>query len=303
MGTLDVHAHLAPIVPHRLAGLAGVDWSGQAQRLTLDGHVIGVKDLFYPERLLDWMDGQGMDRAWVSIPPPLYRQHLPLEQARQWVDYVNRALPEVLAPYNPPANSPSAPRLQALCWLPLEHPAIVESILNDWDTGKYGNQYAGVALAAGGHADIVYSRNDWHFLWAFLQRHKSFVFIHPGTCADARLAPFYLENLLGNPYETAVAASHLVMAGIPQRYPDIRFCLAHAGGAFPCLCGRLERGFLTRRMGVPVDEVEPPLQAARRFYADSIAHGDAALRLAQDIFGKDHILYGSDWPFPMGVRG
>jgi len=288
---IDVHAHIAPIDAPKLAVLDdGVSWHQDTQRLTLDGHTIAIKDLFLPERLLAWMDAQNIEQALVSIPPPLYRQHLPLPQAKAWVDYVNHTLLEVLAPYTT--------RLQALCYLPLEHPQMAEAILNNWCQG----QYAGVALAAGGHADIVYSRADYHPLWTLLQRLQAFVFIHPGTCADPRLAPFYLENLLGNPYETAVAASHLVMAGILQTYPDIRFCLAHAGGAFPCLCGRLQRGFLTRRMGVPVNEVEPPMQAARRFYADGIAHDAAALRLAQEIFGKDHILYGSDWPFPMGVK-
>jgi len=288
---IDVHAHIAPINAPKLATLdEGVSWSAGQQRLTLDGHVIGIKDLFSPGRLLAWMDAQNIAQAWVSIPPPLYRQHLPEQPARAWVTYLNSALPEVLQPHQE--------RLKALCYLPLEHPSIIETILADWRDG----QYAGVALAAGGHADIVYSRKDYHPLWTFLQRHESFVFIHPGTCSDPRLAPFYLENLIGNPYETALAASHLVMAGVPQKYPHIRFCLAHAGGTFPCLCGRLQRGFLTRRPGVPVDEVEPPMQAARRFYADGIAHDDAALRLAQQVFGKDHILYGSDWPFPMGLK-
>jgi aminocarboxymuconate-semialdehyde decarboxylase len=36
-------------------------------------------------------------------------------------------------------------------------------------------------------------------------------------------------------------------------------------------------------------------------YADCIAHHPSALRLAQDIFGPDHVLFGSDWPFPMGL--
>jgi aminocarboxymuconate-semialdehyde decarboxylase len=25
------------------------------------------------------------------------------------------------------------------------------------------------------------------------------------------------------------------------------------------------------------------------------------LKLAQDVFGADHVLFGSDWPFPMGI--
>lgn len=287
---VDVHAHLAPIDAGRLAGMAGVEWSQQDERLTLDGHAVGMKDLFHPERLLAWMDAQDIRKSLVSIPPPLYRQGLAAQQALAWADYVNGALQDTVRRY--------PGRLEALFYVPLEHPELLEGLMRDYHAGGY----AGVALAAGGHPDIVYSHEAYHPLWRALNASKSFVFIHPGTCADPRLAPFYLENLVGNPHETGVAASHLVMAGIPGQYPGIRFCLAHAGGTFPCLCGRLQRGFLTRRPGVSTDGVELPLAAARRFYVDGIAHDEAALQLARSVFGPEHVLYGSDWPFPMGLR-
>ncbi|WP_164034092.1 amidohydrolase family protein, partial [Serratia marcescens] len=34
---------------------------------------------------------------------------------------------------------------------------------------------------------------------------------------------------------------------------------------------------------------------------DCIAHDAAGLRLAVEVFGPDRILFGSDWPFPMGL--
>jgi len=129
---------------------------------------------------------------------------------------------------------------------------------------------------------------------------EMFGFIHPGTCQDCRLAAFYMENLVGNPYETGIAATHLVMAGVPARYPKIRFCLAHAGGTFPALVGRLQHGFETRRPGLNLS-VEHPLKAARRFFADGIAHHPGTLKLAKEVLGSDHIFFGSDWPFPMGL--
>jgi len=286
---LDVHAHLAPIDAEQLSALPGVQWDAAAEILILDGHRVGVKDLFHPERLVAWMDSRGVRRAWVSIPPPLYRQHLVLQAAHAWTRYVNQGLIQVTRTY--------PDRLQALLHLPLEHPGLIAPWLDD----SLSQQFAGVALAAGGHPGICYSDPALDPLWKWLDEQQHFVFLHPGSCGDTRLARFYLENLLGNPVETAIAASHLVMGGVPQRYPRIRFCLAHAGGAFPAVCGRLQRGFDTRRPDVP-DDVEPPLQAARRFYADGIAHHPQALALARDVFGADHILFGSDWPFPMGIR-
>lgn len=285
---IDVHTHLAPIRPEALSTLPGVEWRADAEALILDGHRVGVKDLFHPERLLEWMSRHHIRRALVSIPPPLYRQNLDLEAAHAWVRYVNDELALIA--------QRSQGRLGALCYLPLEHPTLVEAWLqNGWD-----DRFEGVALAAGGHEKIVLSDASYEPLWQALNAAGAFVFLHPGACADPRLARFYLENLVGNPYETGVAASHLVMAGVPARYPDIRFCLAHAGGVFASLVGRLERGFETTRPDIP-EGVERPLQAARRFRVDCIAHHPSTLQLAQDIFGADHVMFGSDWPFPMGI--
>ncbi len=285
---LDVHAHLAPINPPRLAQLQGVAWSEQSQELVLDGRRIGMKDLFHPRRLIDWMDQHQIQRALISIPPPLYRQKLDSSAALQWANYVNQELLSIAHQYNA--------RFGALFYIPLEHPGLIPMLTQEY----LDNQYAGIALAAGGHPGIIYSQPAYQPLWEALDQKKNFVFIHPGACADPRLSVFYLENLLGNPYETGVAAAHLIMANVPSRYSNIQFCLAHAGGVLPCICGRLERGFLTRRPGIDADHTETPLQAARRFYTDDIAHDDSALALAKSIFGADHILYGSDWPFPMG---
>jgi len=287
---LDVHAHLAPVVPERLAALPGTQWQTQPPRLTLDGHAISIADLYFPERLLRWMDDHEVERALVSVPPPLYRQHLEEASAEAWCAYLNDGLLAIAAAHGD--------RLQALLHLPLEHPALALRLHQRYaESGA-----AGVALAAGGAPRIVYSDSALTSLWQALDDRSSFVFLHPGSCADGRLATHYLENLLGNPLETGVAAAHLVMAGVPQRFPRLHICLAHAGGAFTGLVGRLEQGFETRRPGIDSD-VERPLLAARRLYADCIAHHPSALRMAQDVFGADHVLFGSDWPFPMGLLG
>ena len=66
------------------------------------------------------------------------------------------------------------------------------------------------------------------------------------------------------------------------------------------LIGRLERGFDTSRPGLDLN-VERPLQAVKRFYSDCICHDASLLAHAQKLFGNDHVLFGSDWPFPMGI--
>ncbi|MDT4797462.1 Amidohydrolase [compost metagenome] len=285
---LDVHAHLVPVDTQALQRVEGVAWRLADGVMVVDGQPLKVPDLYRPERLLAWMAANGVQRALVSVPPPLYRQHLDATQASTWARYLNDGLLALAARH--------AAQLGALLHLPMEHAAIALELAEGYAQAPC----AGFALAAGGTDAIDYGDPAHRPLWELLDQRGAFVFLHPGHCGDGRLARCYLENLLGNPYETAVAATQLVMADIPRQYPRIRFCLAHAGGLFPAVCGRLQRGLDSGRPGVPA-QIEPPFQAAKRFFADCIAHQPAGLRLATEVFGASHVLFGSDWPFPMGI--
>ena len=111
---------------------------------------------------------------------------------------------------------------------------------------------------------------------------------------------FYLDNLVGNPYETSVAAAHLIFGGVCERFRNIHFCLAHGGGATPMLAGRLQHGYSTARAGIDTSR-KPPRALLARFQVDCVVHDNAALAFAAQTFGEDRIVFGSDWPFPMGV--
>src|SRR5690606_27263134 len=93
-----------------------------------------------------------------------------------------------------------------------------------------------------GPSSVPLDHSDFDALWRVLSDHGAFVLIHPGASEDPRLERFYLTNLLGNPYETALAAVLLVLGGVTTRFPDISFCLVHCGGLLPAAIGRVLRG-------------------------------------------------------------
>lgn len=136
-------------------------------------------------------------------------------------------------------------------------------------------------------------------LWAGLQADGRMMLLHPGPSPDPRFDEFYLSNLLGNPVETALGAAQLLFGGVLVRYPGLRVVLMHCGGALPAVLGRWQRGVDTRRPGISADTT-PPVEAARRFWVDCLAHDPVLLDLAVQTFGPDKIVLGSDWPFPMG---
>ena len=298
---LDVHTHLVSIDTVRLQGLAGVHWDGGREVLTIDGHPLGLKPLFHPERLIAWMDDHGVRRAWVSTPPPTYRQSLARALAEDWFGYLNDGLATICAGH--------PERLAPLFHLPPEHPELAAKIAAAGEATAAAEASAGEARAAaiagfsipaGGAPGLRLDDPALAPMWASLDRQGAFVFLHPAGACDPRLEPYYLENLLGNPVETGVAVAQLVFGGVATRHPRIRFCLSHAGGVVPMVAGRWQRGLDTNRPGVDAS-MEAPLAQLRRFRCDCIAHDPQALRLAASVFGPERLLFGSDWPFPMGL--
>jgi aminocarboxymuconate-semialdehyde decarboxylase len=285
---LDVHAHLVPVALDALAAIEGVTWDAERALLNVDGHSVGIPALYQPEALLAWMERHRVEKAWVSIPPPLYRQQLDADASRRWVDYLNDGLARLCAEH--------PQRLAPLFHLPVEHPGLAGSIARE----RTARGARGFSMAAGGSGTPVYSDPALDPLWSALAAADCFVFIHPGACCDGRLKAFYLENLVGNPYETSVAAAHLIFGGVCERFPRVRFCLAHGGGATGMLAARMQHGFATGRAGIDTTR-EPPERVLRRFHVDSVVHDNEALAFVARTFGPDRVLFGSDWPFPMGV--
>jgi aminocarboxymuconate-semialdehyde decarboxylase len=286
---LDVHAHLAPVLADRLGAIAGIDWSEDAGALTIDGYMLAAKSVYRPEALLAWMDEHRVDRAWISIPPPLYRLGLDEAAMRTWTHYANDGL-DMLAAKRPD-------RLAPLYHLPVTHPALAAGVV----AARAKSAKARFAMPAGSQDhNVILSDPAYGALWTALNAARAFLFLHPCKGCDPRYEPFYLHNLLGSPMETALAAAHLAMSGVLERHPDMTICLAHGGGAAAAVAGRLERGQITGRPGAATG-AERPRVAFKRFCVDCIAHDADALRLAAAMHGQERVLFGSDWPFSMGL--
>lgn len=134
-------------------------------------------------------------------------------------------------------------------------------------------------------------------LYAELDRRGAVVFLHP--CQNALLSPLVGDHGLtvcaGASMEDAVAAMHLIVARIPERFPRIRFIVPHFGGILPMLLERLDG-----QLRAP-DLAEAPSVTARRFYYDTVGWGSrAALLAAYTAFGANRLVPGSDWPILLG---
>jgi aminocarboxymuconate-semialdehyde decarboxylase len=126
--------------------------------------------------------------------------------------------------------------------------------------------------------------------------------LHPFNVNGAeRLRAFYLTNLLGNPYDTGIAAAHLIFGGVLDRLPRLQVILPHAGGTFPLVWGRLQRGQKVRPEANKA--ARKPVRAyLRRFTYDTISHDPGALRYLINTVGADRVMLGTDFCFDMGYE-
>ena len=125
------------------------------------------------------------------------------------------------------------------------------------------------------------------------------IFLHPVDPVGAdRMGRHYLRNLLGNPYDTGIAAASLVFGDVMDTFPRLEVMLPHAGGAFPGLIGRLDQGARVRPENKHLKEL--PSTYLRRFHYDTIGHNNAVMVNLIRQVGADRVVLGSDYTFDMG---
>ncbi len=124
--------------------------------------------------------------------------------------------------------------------------------------------------------------------------------IHPTNPVGVEaMTEYWLMPLVGFPFDTTLAAAKLVMSGVVERYPRIRWVLSHLGGAIPYIAERLDRGYRAFRE-CRAHVTKAPSEYLKRFYYDTVNFDVNALKLAIEFAGANRVLAGSDYPHQIG---
>lgn len=294
--TIDIHAHFVPEAYLRL-----IETEGEARGVRLRSGPEGPLILVGPVPIgpitaryhdldlrLKAMDAQRVTIHALSLMPPMVYwadDALGLRLAR----LVNDAMAE--------AARAHPDRFVFLATLPMQDP---EAAVGELERAVTQLGCRGIYLGTNVRGKEL---TDPSFLPVFERIHalRVPIFLHPLNVIGAqRLAHYYLHNLLGNPFDTAVAAANLIFSGLLDRFPKLQVCLPHAGGAFPYLIGRLNHGWKVRQECRALKK--PPSSYLRRFTYDTISHAPESLNYLIKLVGADRVMMGSDYCFDMGYE-
>ena len=294
---IDTHAHYYPESYLRLVEQAGQASGAEVRHVAGQGPALKVGDVTTPPLIAKFTDIdariEAMDEQGVAI-------HL-LSLSLPMVYWAERNLSRKLsASYNDAAAEAHArfpARLFSLAMLPMNEPDLA---LAELERAAVLPGVRGVYMATAVR-DRELSHPDFFAVYERIEALDLPILLHPvSVIGHARLTPHYLTNLLGNPFETAIAAAHLIFGGVLDRFPRLTFGLPHAGGAFPWLVGRLNRGWQKRQDLKHIKQA--PIDYLRRFYYDTIGYNDDVLDYLVRVIGADRVLLGSDYCFPIAYE-
>lgn len=293
---VDVHAHV--IVPELLREAApsqswrpSVRWESDGQLVEMSGRSIrsAVHEFVDLDAIMASLARRGCDRVLLCPWVGLLFAEVEATEALERCRLQNAGLLRL--------HGSRPEQVTVLGSVPVQEPELAASELATL-MGSPG--VAGVEVTASVNGAYL---GDPRFepFWAAAEATNALVFVHPTTRGFPAevFEQHYLWNLVGNPFETTVAAAHLILSGTMARHPRLRVLLAHGGGAILSLAGRIRHGQRTVRAGGPAPD-EPPEAAIRRFLFDTVTHDPRQLRALVAAAGADRVLLGSDHPFDMG---
>jgi aminocarboxymuconate-semialdehyde decarboxylase len=295
---IDVHAHLsapeadALLGPHpaRLAAYRAMDAEQGQESAAASGKMLAgiASRLGGLGQRLDDMAARGVTRQLLSPSPAQYYQWADEATAEQVVTLQNAAVADACR------RHPDS--FSGLGTVALQHPGLAVRQLRD---AMSGLGLAGAEISTHVNGESVAAARYEPF-WQACDQLGALVLLHPlGTTMGTRLATYYLWNVIGQPLETTIALSELILGGHLDRYRRLRLLACHGGGYACVYWGRLDHAWRTRPDCGSCDD--PPSSYLRRVYVDTVVHDPGQLRQLIAVHGWDHVVAGSDYPFDMGI--
>jgi aminocarboxymuconate-semialdehyde decarboxylase len=294
--TVDIHCHV--LTPEAAALVKDVFDPSREAMLTFSNEAtravnrkqeetIRVQLTSVEVRLRD-MDKAGIDMQAIS-PSPQYYYWADPELGRETARLVNDRIAGIVAAH--------PDRFVGMGTVPLQSPALaiaeLERMVKELGLRgvEIGTNVAGVEL----------SDERFRPFFAKAQELDILIFMHPaGFTHGQRLADHYFINVIGNPLDTTVAVSHLIFGGVLDAYPKLKICLAHGGGYAAAYSGRFDHAHAARSDCRRLIK-QRPTTYLKKLYFDTVVFAHHQLEYLTGLYGADHIILGTDYPYDMAL--
>jgi len=295
-----MHCHyLNPEVAEKMAGRNPGQYDPAvkfANALTRETNVKQMKErapkLSGVELRLKDMDRMGIDVQAVSPAPNQTYYWTDPGEGQELARAVNERIAEICGKY--------PERFVGLGTVPLQDPDLAVSELIHC-VKTLGMRGVEINPNVNG-LDLSDRRLGLEAFFARAQELDVVIFMHPiGFTQGERLLDHYFNNVIGNPLETTVAASHLIFDGVMDRYPKLKVVLPHAGGYLAHYWARMDHAWKARPDCRTVIRKKPS-SYLEKFYFDTITFDRGMLKNLVERFGADHVVLGTDYPYDMGME-
>ncbi|MEH2482493.1 aminocarboxymuconate-semialdehyde decarboxylase [Nitrobacteraceae bacterium AZCC 2146] len=291
----DIHCHFVPDEFFRFAqtrdefAIKIKRREGNAVDLDIRGMHFGLNTTFFEmPRQVERMQRDGVERTILSLATPFIDYHLDAGIAIEAARVFNDSLASAIA----------SDRAHFGGWalLPMQDPqaAALELRRCVRDHGFVGGHIAsnvrGVYLHDQQFEPIFQAAIDLNVP----------LFVHPADpLGKDRTREYELTIVAGYLFDNTINILKMICSGFLDRWPTLKLVCAHAGAFSPILRARMQREVdtnpqLSSTLKMPVGEY------LRRLYFDTICFEPAILRYVADVVPVEHLLLGSDAPFPLG---
>ncbi len=239
------------------------------------------------QRLKD-MDKMGIDVQAISTSPLQYFYGVDADLGRQTSRAINERIAEIAASH--------PERFAPLGTAPMQEPRLaVAELEHCMKTLGFRGMEIGTNVAGVEIADPRYEA-----FWTRAEALNAVIFLHPiGFTDPSRLTQHFLTNIIGNPLDTTVALAHIVFGGVLERHPKLKIVAAHGGGYMGHYPARMDHAYRVRPECH--DHIKrPPSYYLRKIYYDTMVFSEEQLEHLVNVWGADHVVIGTDYPYDMG---
>ncbi len=141
---------------------------------------------------------------------------------------------------------------------------------------------------------------EYRPFFAEANRMKLCILLHPMLPANTEpFREYVLGPIVGFMFDTTLAVARMCFDGLLREFPDIRWIVAHLGGAVPYLMERMDNGWRDfPECRAQIDEL--PSAYLKRLYYDTVNFNPHMLMMVREMIGADRMVMGSDCPHLLG---